>query len=468
LVTKLLSKLPLKLSLFLFVILLGAGAAYAQGNDPQDPQYVVQPGDTLSSIALRFDVSQQEIIQASNLANPDALNVGDVLTIPGIDWVEGVLTFTEMPLGESLLSLQRRYRLPAESITRLNRITSPDQLYAGLPVLLATQRGELVDTGRALVAPEVSLLEIAVANGDNPWAISALNQLPGTWAAVPGDVLFTPARQAPGPGGLPSPITALEVDAPGFVQGHTVVLTLAAPDDLELGGDLVGNPLHFFSESEGAWVTLQGIPLEAGSGIYSLTISGLLGGEAPFAFSQPIRVQSGGFERFNLFVDDPALLDPERSAAESEQVREIMSALSSEKLWEGRWGWPHNLVNEVTSGFGEFRTYNGGLAESYHYGVDFGGGALLEIFAPAPGRVIFAGPLDIRGNATIIDHGWGIFTGYWHQQEIYVAEGDMVKPGEVIGIVGGTGRVKGPHLHWEVWANGVPIEPLDWLERAFP
>jgi murein DD-endopeptidase MepM/ murein hydrolase activator NlpD len=281
-------------------------------------------------------------------------------------------------------------------------------------------------------------------------------------------VLFTPARQAPGPGGLPSPITALEVDAPGFVQGHTVVLTLAAPDDLELGGDLVGNPLHFFSESEGAWVTLQGIPLEAGSGIYSLTISGLLGGEAPFAFSQPIRVQSGGFERFNLFVDDPALLDPERSAAESEQVREIMSALSSEKLWEGRWGWPHNLVNEVTSGFGEFRTYNGGLAESYHYGVDFGGGALLEIFAPAPGRVIFAGPLDIRGNATIIDHGWGIFTGYWHQQEIYVAEGDMVKPGEVIGIVGGTGRVKGPHLHWEVWANGVPIEPLDWLERAFP
>lgn len=470
LVINLPSKRPLRISLILLLALLpGIGLAHAQGDDPQGPQYVVQPGDTLSSIALRFDVSQQEIIDASNLSNPDALNVGDVLTLPGIDWIDGILAFEEMPLGESFLSLQRRYRLSAENLTRLNRLsgTSPDQLYAGLSVLLATGRGELTGAARALVAPGASMLEIAVANGDNPWAISVLNQLPGTWAAISGDVLFTPAHQADGPGGLPSPITAVSVEEPGFVQGHAAVLNVAGVEEISLSGELVGNELHFFPIEGDVRTAIQGVPLEASAGIYTLTISGTLAENAPFAFSQPVRVQSGNFETASLFVD-PDFLDGERSVTESEFVRELMSPATPEKMWEGLWGWPHDLVNEVTSEFGLYRVYNGGLAEGFHYGVDFGGGALLDIYAPAPGRVVFDGQMDIRGNATIIDHGWGIYTGYWHQEEIYVSEGDVVAPGQEIGIVGKSGRVSGPHLHWEVWANGVPVEPLDWLNRVFP
>jgi murein DD-endopeptidase MepM/ murein hydrolase activator NlpD len=145
-----------------------------------------------------------------------------------------------------------------------------------------------------------------------------------------------------------------------------------------------------------------------------------------------------------------------------------MAPVSADKLWTRLWGWPHDLVTNVTSEFGVYRVYNGGLAESFHYGVDFGGGALLNIYAPAPGRVVFAGPLDIRGNITIIDHGWGVYSAYLHQQEMYVRVGDVVEPGQVIGIVGKTGRVSGPHLHWEVWVGGVPVEPLDWLAQVFP
>ena len=468
-VTRLLSKKTLWLSLLAaFLLALAVMPAHAQ-EDANTVRYVVQPGDTLSSISVRFDVSVADLVDANGLADPNNLQVGDVLVIPGIDWIDGVLVLQDMPLGESYLSVKRRYLLSDEDMARLNRFTStsPEQLYAGFQVMLATERGELTESSRAVVTPGLSLLEIAAASGDNPWALAAVNQLPGTWAALPGDVLFTPGRQAAGPGGLPSPITALSVDEPGFVQGKTLVIRMATEGEVQAGGEVFGHPLSFFSLGGGSLVALQGVPLEAKSGTYEFTVTGTLPDGAAFSFAQPVRVDPGGYARASLFVGEE-FLDEGVSTVENQQVRELMTPVTPEKLWTRLWGWPHDLVNDVTSEFGVFRVYNGGLAEGFHYGTDFGGGALLNIYSPAPGRVVFAGALDVRGNATIIDHGWGVYTGYWHQQEIYVAEGDLVEPGEIIGLVGKSGRVSGPHLHWEVWVGGVPVEPLDWLARVYP
>ncbi|MEX1248303.1 MAG: LysM peptidoglycan-binding domain-containing M23 family metallopeptidase [Anaerolineales bacterium] len=463
------SKRALQFSLLAGLLLALAAVPATAQEGGQGVRYVVQPGDTLSSISLRFDVSVQDLIDANGIADPNSLNVGEVLVIPGIDWIEGTLVLEEMPLGESYLSLKRRYLLDDEDMQRLNRFTStsPEQLYAGFQVMLATERGELTGSARVVVAPGLSLLELAAAYGDNPWRLAAVNQLPGTWAAVPGDVLFMPGRQGEGPGGLPSPITALSLDEPGFVQGHTAVLSVAGPADMTLTGNLIEQALNFFPNEEG-WVALQGIALESSAGVYYFGLAGTLPNGVNFSFTQPIRVQSGGFATATLSVNASELLDAELSAAENTRVRELMTPVTTEKMWQKLWGWPHDLVDDVTSEFGVYRKYNGGLAESFHYGVDFGGGALLSIYAPAPGRVVFAGPLDVRGNATIIDHGWGIYTGYWHQEEISVQVGDLVEAGQVIGIVGKSGRVSGPHLHWEVWVGGVPVEPLDWLARVFP
>ncbi len=69
---------------------------------------------------------------------------------------------------------------------------------------------------------------------------------------------------------------------------------------------------------------------------------------------------------------------------------------------------------------------------------------------------------------TFIDHGWGVFTGYLHQSELLVSEGDWVEVGDEIGLVGYTGRATGPHLHWEVWVGGVPVNPLEWTSTSFP
>ncbi|HRQ24983.1 MAG TPA: M23 family metallopeptidase, partial [Anaerolineales bacterium] len=126
-----------------------------------------------------------------------------------------------------------------------------------------------------------------------------------------------------------------------------------------------------------------------------------------------------------------------------------------------------------TSRFGNRRTYigTGGSnlqVQGFHTGLDFGGGEGLAITSPAAGRVVFAGPLTVRGNATIIDHGWGLYSGFWHQSAIQVQVGQMVQQGEVIGLVGATGRVTGAHLHWELWVNGVQVDPLDWLNQTYP
>jgi murein DD-endopeptidase MepM/ murein hydrolase activator NlpD len=82
--------------------------------------------------------------------------------------------------------------------------------------------------------------------------------------------------------------------------------------------------------------------------------------------------------------------------------------------------------------------------------------------------VVFADETVIRGNAVVIDHGWGVFSGYWHLAEINVNTGDLLEPGDLIGMVGNTGRSAGPHLHFEMIVNGTAVNPLDWLTKVYP
>jgi murein DD-endopeptidase MepM/ murein hydrolase activator NlpD len=308
---------------------------------------------------------------------------------------------------------------------------------------------------------------VAVVSGDNPWALQACNQLPGGWAALPGDVLFTPAQQATGPGALPSPLTAFNVDGGAFIQGKTAVLRATGSESFALGGEWIEKTIHFFP-SEGNLVALQGTPLTAENGTFPLTISGTTAEGAPFGFTQFVRVQSGNYPTESLSLTDLSTLDSEISNAESARITGMVLEATPEKRWSGYWGAPHPYIDVINSEFGVRRNYNQGAYEGFHYGVDFGGGVGIEVWAPAAGEVVFAGLLDVRGNVTIIDHGWGIYTGYFHQSEILVEVGQQVSPGTLIGRVGNTGRSTGAHLHWEVWAGGVAVEPMDWLAFVYP
>jgi murein DD-endopeptidase MepM/ murein hydrolase activator NlpD len=100
--------------------------------------------------------------------------------------------------------------------------------------------------------------------------------------------------------------------------------------------------------------------------------------------------------------------------------------------------------------------------------MDYAGGTGQPITAPAAGIVVFTGPLLVCGNATYIYHGWGVYSGICHQSAIKVTVGQMVHQGDLIGLVGDTGRALGPNLHWEVWVNGVQVQPTQWLNEVFP
>lgn len=116
----------------------------------------------------------------------------------------------------------------------------------------------------------------------------------------------------------------------------------------------------------------------------------------------------------------------------------------------------------VTSSFG-YRTHPIYGDARLHAGVDLGAGYSTAIKAAKAGKVITASVLSGYGNVIIIDHGGGISTLYAHQSSFAVSLGARVTQGQVIGYVGATGQVTGPHLHWEVRVNGAPVNPMGYL-----
>ena len=119
-------------------------------------------------------------------------------------------------------------------------------------------------------------------------------------------------------------------------------------------------------------------------------------------------------------------------------------------------------IGEVTSNFG-WRVHPILGTERFHAGIDFGADYGSLIYASARGRVIYADWYGGYGNSVIIDHGNGMTTLYAHCSELYVKDGDVVERGQPIAAVGSTGFSTGPHLHFELRANGEPIDPAAYL-----
>jgi murein DD-endopeptidase MepM/ murein hydrolase activator NlpD len=229
-------------------------------------------------------------------------------------------------------------------------------------------------------------------------------------------------------------------------------------------------PLHFFPFNN-EQIALQGVHVLLEPGVYPLRVEATLPDGTKQSFEQMVLVKSGDYYSEELYVP-PETIDPAVTEPETKNILAITSPATPTKFWDGIFSSPAVYPDQYTSRYGTRRKYFGIgtdlTIEGFHTGLDFAGGEGLQIFAPAPGTVVFAAPLTVRGNATIIDHGWGIYSGFWHQSQIMVNVGDTVTQGQVIGLVGGTGRVTGAHLHWEVWVNGIQVNPLDWLNQAYP
>lgn len=157
------------------------------------------------------------------------------------------------------------------------------------------------------------------------------------------------------------------------------------------------------------------------------------------------------------FLDGFAAAEPtlNRFVGELEQLRALEEALPSY--------WPAG--GEFTSGFG-WRRDPLGRRWRFHSGMDVAGDRGDPVFATAQGLVIKAGWSDGYGRHVVIDHGFGITTLYGHCSQLLVAEGERVRRGQKVGLMGSTGMSTGDHLHFEVHLDGAAVDPRDYLQRA--
>lgn len=245
---------------------------------------------------------------------------------------------------------------------------------------------------------------------------------------------------------------AVEVRATGAVSGTVEVFGRSAVLEPTSTGGLAG--FAGFATDDPPGPTTLEVSLVAANGARTMT-------------SVALTVLATDWTVDNIVLPpgpSTILDDPARINAETAQLTAIYGGVTPRK-WLDTWAPPVPISEaDITSYFGEQRSYNGGPPAGHHGGTDIGVGAGTPVHATNNGTVVLAELTYVRGNMVIIDHGGGVFSGYGHMQSLAVTAGETVTQGEVIGYVGSTGLATGPHLHWEMSVGGVLVDGLRWLD----
>lgn len=280
-------------------------------------------------------------------------------------------------------------------------------------------------------------------------------------------VLGASVAARPDAGGAPPCHEPLRVtwEPPVPRQGAVFVIRvegLAA--DGAPGGTFAGERLHFTADSLGAYRSLAPVPIDAGD---SLAVR--LGCGGSDTVQTWIRTRGGDYAMERLTVA-PAFGRPPtpdvqaRIARESARALEVASrAHDTPRLWSEPFAPPR--PGRITSGFGHGREFNGAIM-SRHLGTDFAGATGAPVRAVNRGVVRIVDRFYYSGNVVYVDHGAGLSSAYLHLSAAAVAAGDTVVRGQVVGRVGATGRVTGPHLHLIVRYGSVSVDPVSVFERT--
>ncbi len=264
-------------------------------------------------------------------------------------------------------------------------------------------------------------------------------------------------------------IAELRLSSAASTQGGMLLAELGSEKPLrEPKGKWDGKEILFWNlkAAEGAkpfvFRALLGVDLEQPAGKYGFAVTAETESGETVACSANVVVRTGHFAVENLQVPKQYVEpDPEqlkRGQEEQKRLRAIFASVTPERLWQGSFRTP---LDGVASGknFGKRRILNG-QAGSPHGGVDLPGVTGTPVYAAQSGRIVLAEGLFFSGNTVVVDHGLGIYTLYGHLSEISVKVGDEVSPGALLGKVGATGRVTGPHLHWGLTVCRARVDPL--------
>ncbi len=430
-------------SVFARIAILSAILAISSPNAAATPTpiagytiYVVQSGDTLASIAAQFATTTDALQTVNNLTDSSPILPGERLQVPAKQ--------------TALAATPTAPATPGKTITYT--VKSGDTLNS-----IASNFNVSVDD------------------------LASVNNIADVNSISVGEVLAIPGTGAPAASTIPDGISL----TPSTVrQGDTVEIGITASDVVTASGTFGGAPLRFDSEN-GKIFALAGISRGAALTSYPVALTLTNSAGTANAVNFKIRVNSANYpaQDITLTPGMASLLDPAVEIAENNRISNIISQYTPQQYWSGPFSLPLKVTNYViTAIFGERRSYNGGpVGLCGHEGQDFAIDGGTPAYAPAAGIVVLAEPLKVRGNVVIINHGLGVYSGFYHLSEIDVKAGQQVNQGDMFGRVGTTGFSTGDHLHWSLWVPGVLktscsmgtlyddyADPIQWTTRTIP
>jgi murein DD-endopeptidase MepM/ murein hydrolase activator NlpD len=414
-------------------------AAAQQANDLI---YVVQAGDTLSSIGRRYGVSVNDLATANGLINPNLIYVGQRLKIPRATSA----TPTATP---------RTNATPAAT-----QVPTTNRLYV-------VQSGD-------------TLFRIALNYGTTVQALASANNLSNTALIYVGQQLIIPA-DATSPAAtvaqpstpLRSPFASIEIGPLPLQQGSVMVVTVQTDKPVTLNGTFRDWTIPFVPDGD-KYIGLVGVGAHPVNGvppgIYPVTVTASDANDGQVSITTNVQINAGHFnsEYINLPPDRQGLLDPQLVQAENDKLNAVWTIFNPTRYWTGLFNVPVATYTKISSPFGTRRSYDGGPFTSYHEGTDFAVPSGTPVYAPADGMVVLAEQLTVRGNAVVIDHGWGVYSGLYHLQKFAVEVGQHVKQGDLVAYSDNTGLSTGAHLHWDIRIRGLNVDALQFTRRAFP
>ncbi len=482
-------------------LMLAPAAFSAQrSSDAAFAVHVVQRGENLFRIALKYDRLPEAIAEANGITDSESIAVGQRLIIPLNASAPRPPVKHFVVAGETLVGIAAAYDRSLADILALNSLSSADLIYVGQELTIIPGSGEataseqegLSPTPAPAIAPNPgvshsfsrlggpaeffahrvksgeTLSGIALRYNQSIDALARANNLadPGLLQVnqplrIPGILLPQLTRA------LPGAVLAFTLEPLVFEAGRTARVELLTREPVTITGQFLGRELRVIERDGGRRHNiLIGIPMFTKMDVYALTLELVDGLSQSWPIGATVQVISGGYGRQTIRIADSELLAREVETEEFAALARVTAPFTSERAWSNSLSLP--AAAPINAAFGTLRSYNGSPFDRYHGGVDFAGAPGTSILAAADGVVVMVDRLQIRGNTTAIDHGWGLYTLYAHQDDALVAIGDRVEGGQHIGAVGSTGRSTGPHLHWEVWINGVNVDPMQWIQEVFP
>jgi len=308
------------------------------------------------------------------------------------------------------------------------------------------------------------------------WSEAALKPIVGARRAVPLHsicvaILLWLLLLGSGGSGIKADVTpAAEGGRVQLSQGQVFFVQVqseGAPLE-KVEGSVFGKTL-LLGRSGGGWLGLFGVDMDQKPGDYVLALSLSLAGGKRAKREVEIRVSRRDYGTDHLTLPkDKVELTPEslaRVEADQQALGQAWHSPSPEALWSGAFIRP--VPGEVSGQFGRRRVING-EKKSPHTGQDLRAVMDEPVKASNAGRVALVRDCFFSGNSVILDHGLGLYTMYFHLDQVKVKEGDLVEKGQVLGLAGMSGRATGPHLHWGFRLLGSRVDPEAVLALPLP